>query len=213
MKKIVTFLFGAIFFGLAMGSYAQTPQEIVDRMEEAMETHEPEGIVMIIDVKVPIVGTMTTKSYSLGDKLRVEAKMLGVELITWSDGTTEWTYNSKSNEVEIDNDSGSAAEDSGDTEMFSGITDGYDLSIQKETADAWYLKCKKSKTNTDKDSPKTIDLVIAKGTYYPISLSTKVSGVSMTMREISFGVPESMVTFNINDYPDAKVVDKRNAQK
>ena len=62
MKKIVTFLFGAIFFGLAMGSYAQTPQEIVDRMEEAMETHEPEGIVMIIDAKVPIVGTMTTKS-------------------------------------------------------------------------------------------------------------------------------------------------------
>lgn len=213
MKKIVTFLFGAIFFGLALTAYAQTPQEIVDRMEEAMETHEPEGIVMIIDVKIPIVGNMTTKSYSLGDKLRVEAKMLGVELITWSDGTTEWTYNSKSNEVEIDNDSGSAAEDSGDTEMFSGITDGYDLSIQKETADAWYLKCKKSKTNTDKDAPKTIDLVIAKGTYYPISLSTKVSGVSMSMREISFGVPESMVTFNINDYPDAKVVDKRNAQK
>lgn len=209
MKRVVTVLFCCTLLGWAMNAAAQTPEEIISRMEEALEKHMEEGLAMTIDIKVPVMGTLTTKSYSLGDKLRLDARMMGVEFITWADGTTQWTYNSKSNEVEIEDDDGSAAEEGGDAEMFSGITDGYDVTIQKETADAWYLRCKKQKTNTDKDEPKTMDLVVAKGTYYPVSLSAKVSGASMTMRAISFGVPESKVTFNIKDYPGVKVVDKR----
>ena len=54
-----------------------------------------------------------------------------------------------------------------------------------------------------------MDLVINKGTYLPVSLSAKVSSVTMTMREISFGISEKQVTFNISDYPDAKIIDKR----
>jgi outer membrane lipoprotein-sorting protein len=93
--------------------------------------------------------------------------------------------------------------------MFSGITDGYDVTLKKETADAWYFLCKKSKTNTDKDDPKSIDLVVAKGTYYPVSLKAKLSGVTMTLRDVSFGVTEQQVTFNPKDYPTATIVDKR----
>ena len=52
-------------------------------------------------------------------------------------------------------------------------------------------------------------LVVSKGNYYPVSLSTKIEGMAFTMRNISFNVSEEKVTFNAKDYPDAKIVDKR----
>ena len=93
--------------------------------------------------------------------------------------------------------------------MFNDITDGYEVSIKKETADAWHILCKKTKSNPDKDAPKTMELVVRKETYYPVSLNAKLSGLTMTMRDIAFGVTEKQVTFDPKDYPDAKIVDKR----
>ncbi|MBR5019119.1 MAG: hypothetical protein IKX53_05730 [Bacteroidales bacterium] len=205
MKHFVTVL-SAIAFAVA--ALAQTPEEIVSRMEAEMDKHENDGIIMTVDVKIPILGTMTTKTYALGDKLRVEGKMMGVDIVTWSDGVTEWSYNSKTNTIEITQEKTKESSD-GDAEMFQGLTDGYDVSISKETAEAWHILCKKSKANTDKDAPKTVNLVVAKSNYYPLSLSAKVSGVTMTMRDIAFGVTEKQVTFDPKDYPNAKIVDKR----
>ena len=48
-----------------------------------------------------------------------------------------------------------------------------------------------------------------KGTYWPVSLSTSMTGASVTMRDISFGVTEKQVTFDANQYPGATIIDKR----
>ena len=206
MKRLMTFLAAVAF---AVGAFAQTAEEIIARMEAEMDKHEADGIIMSMDIKIPILGTMSSKAYALGDKMRVEGKTLGVSIITWSDGVTEWTYDSKKNEVEIKKEDPKKKEEESEAEMFSGITEGYDVSLQKETADAWYILCKKSKNNTEKDDPKTMNLVVAKGTYYPISLKAKASGVTVTLRDVSFGVTEQQVTFNPKDYPTATIVDKR----
>ena len=205
LKKLFSII---CFLGIAGILVAQTPKEIVSRMEAEMNKHDKEGIIMTVDAKVPIIGTMTTKTYTLGNKTRIEANMMGIDIITWSDGKTAWTYNSKKNEVEITKQE-DGTESEGDAEMFNGITDGYDVTITKQTAKAWYLLCKKSKSNQDKDAPKKMDLVVAKGTYMPVSLKTKVSGIGITMRNISFGVTEKQVTFNANEYPGATIIDKR----
>ena len=157
-----------------------------------------------------IHGTMTTKSWMLGDKMRMEATAAGIKVITWTDGKTEWTYNTKTNKVEIKKAvDGSSSDSGGDTELFSGIANGYEVILDKETEKAWYFTCKKLKTNTDKDAPKKMTVVVAKGNYYPLSLSTKMSGITITMRGISFGVTEKQVTFNKSDYPTATIEDKR----
>ena len=205
LKKLFSVL---CFLGMAGVLVAQTPKEILSRMDAEMDKHDKEGLIMTVDAKVPILGTMTTKTYTLGDKARVEANMMGVDVITWTDGKTSWTYNSKKNEVEISKQEGSS-ESEGDAEMFNGITQGYDVTIDKETAKTWELICKKSKSNKDKDAPKKMELVVAKGTFMPISLKTKISGIGITMRNISFGVTEKQVTFNANEYPGATIVDKR----
>ena len=205
LKKLFSVL---CFLGIAGVMVAQTPQEILSRMDAEMDKHNKEGLIMTVDAKAPILGTMTTKTYTLGDKARVEANIMGVDIITWTDGKTSWTYNSKKNEVEISKQEGSS-ESEGDAEMFNGITQGYDVTIDKETAKTWELLCKKSKSNKDKDAPKKMELVVAKGTYMPVSLKTKISGIGITMRNISFGVTEKQVTFNANDYPGATIIDKR----
>ena len=186
---------------LSVMALAQTPKEIVSRMEEAMEKHEKEGIVMTMDIKI------------LGDKYKSEGGMMGVKIVTWSDGTTTWTYDGKKDEITIEDTAHAKPdENKGDTEMFTGVADGYDVSLKKETDDAWYLLCKKSKDNKEKDDPKTMDLVVAKGTYYPVSISAKVSGVSVKIYDVSFGVSDKQVTFNKADYPRATIVDKRDGK-
>jgi len=206
MKKITTIL---ATLALALSAFAQTPEEIISRMEEEMNKHESEGVIMNVDIKIPILGTISSRTWTLGDKMRMEAKSMGKTIINWDDGTTSWTYNADKNELEIEDSKPSSSSDEGDAEMFKGVTDGYDVSIKKETDDAWYIHCKKSKTNKEKDDPKNMDIVVAKGTYFPKSLSAKMSGVTLTMRDVVFGVKEEDVTFDQSKYSGATIVDKR----
>ena len=211
MKRIITLLAAFI---CALTAFAQTPEEILARMEEEINKHEQEGTIMGLDIKIPILGTMSSKTWMLGDKMYIESKVMGKEAFIWSDGTTEWTYIPSNNEIEIEDDTpSSSSTEQGDMEMLSGITDGYDVSIKKETADAWYIQCKKSKDNKEKDDPKKMDVVVSKATYYPISLSAKMKGVSVTLRDIDFGVTEEKVTFDINKFPGVKITDKRGQSK
>lgn len=208
MKKLIAII---SFIALATAAMAQTAEEIVSRMDAEMSKHdESEGFAMTMDVKIFIIGTISSRSYVLGDKMRVEANRDDNTFVTWSDGTTDWNYDSNKNEIEITNAKPrEKSETDGDTKLFKGITDGYDIKIDKETATEWHIRCKRSRSNPDKDAPKRMDLVVSKGTYWPVSLSTSMAGASVTMREISFGVTEKQVTFDAKQYPGATIVDKR----
>lgn len=208
MKKIIAII---SFIALATSAMAQTAEEIITRMDAEMSKHnESEGFAMTMDMKIIFIGTISSRSYILGDKMRIEANRDGKDFITWSDGKTEWSYDSEKNEIEITNAKPKEkSEIESDTKMFTGITEGYDVKIDKETPTEWHIRCKRSKSNPDKDAPKKMDLVVAKGTYWPVSLSTSVTAATVTMRDLSFGVTEKQVTFDEKDYPGVKIVDKR----
>ena len=206
MKRLV-FCFIAVF-ALVATAFAQTPEEILAKMDEALKPAEEKGMSMAMDVKVPIIGTTTSMMYMLGDKVRSETKIMGHQLITFSDGTTDWEYDTVNKELTI-TDAIPGEDDGSEAEMFSGITDDYDVKLKKETADAWYLECKKSKNCQDKDAPDKMELVVSKVTNLPVSLTAKISGVKCTLRDVKIGVSEEQVRFDPADYPDAKIVDKR----
>ena len=208
MKKLLSIIAFIAFAGVAI---AQTPEEIISRMEAEMAKHdEKEGLAMTMDMKIPILGTFSSRTYTLGDKYRIEITEDGKQSITWSDGQADWNYDSEKNEIEIKkHEVKEKTETEGDAKMFSGITDGYDVKLDKETSDSWQFLCKRSKSNPDKDAPKKMTLIVAKGTYMPISLSAKVSAITITMRDLSYGVTEEQVTFNPKNYPTATIVDKR----
>ena len=208
MKRIFAVLTACL---LAVAVYAQTAEEIIAKMEEVMaQVGEENGFRMTMDIKIPILGTMSTKAWSLGDKMRMEAAALGKKFITWQDGVTEWTYDYEGNTLTIENqDTSKKSEEKENMELFQNATEGYDVSIAKENASSWTIKCKKSRSNTNKDDPKNMEIVVAKGTYQPLSLSAKVDMVTVTMRDLAFNVTEKDVTFNQADYAGATVIDKR----
>ena len=57
-----------------------------------------------------------------------------------------------------------------------------------------------------------MNLVVWKDSYLPASFSGKMSGVTLTMRNLKFGVSDREVTFNAADYPGVKITDKRSAE-
>ena len=208
MKKLIAII---SFIALATAAMAQTAEEIVSRMDAEMSKHnESEGFAMTMDIKMIFIGTISSRSYVLGDKMRIEANRDGKDFVTWSDGKTDWSYDPEKNEIEITNAKPKEkSETDGDTKLFKDITDGYDIKIDKETATEWHIRCKRSRSNPDKDAPKRMDLVVAKETYWPGSLSTSVTAATVTMRDISFGVTEEQVTFNPKEFPQASIIDKR----
>jgi outer membrane lipoprotein-sorting protein len=207
MKKVFCIV-GLLFWALA--TLAQTPREILSRMEAEIDRLEDSGVIMTVEVRVPIMGNMVTDTYILGDKKRLEAEMLGVKIITWNDGQTEWTYNSKTNEAEIAPSQPEESSESVDTALFKDITDGYNVKLKKQTDQEWQIECKKRKDNPNEDDPRSMTVVVEKGTYLPLQLSARMSLlVTMTLHDISFGVTEEQVTFNPADYPGVKIKDKR----
>ena len=208
MKRFLTLLAAFI---LSVAAFAQTAEEIVAKMDEVMEqVGEENGLRMTMDIKIPSLGTMSTDAWTLGDKMRMEAEMMGKKIVTWQDGETEWTYDSDEKTITVTaQDKSRRSEEKENMKMFQSATEGYDVSISKETADAWTIKCRKKSSNTNKDDPKNMEIVIAKGTYYPVSLSARVDMVTVTMRNLRFNVSEKDVTFNKADYPGVTIIDKR----
>ena len=60
---------------LSLSSLAQTPTEIISRMEEEMNKHEKDGISLTMDVKIPIVGSISTLTHTQDIKARIEAEV------------------------------------------------------------------------------------------------------------------------------------------
>jgi hypothetical protein len=56
---------------------------------------------MTMDMKIPILGTFSNRSYMLGDKLRIEGKMMNRTIVSFIDGTTVWDIDDEKKEVII----------------------------------------------------------------------------------------------------------------
>ena len=209
MKRLLCF---AIAFLSATVTFAQTGLEIVNRMNQRLSDRKSEGICMSADVKIPVMGTVTTRTYAYGNKRRMEVESSKINTITFIDDTLQWTYVKGSSEVVLTNlNIGKRSDTPGtDTGMFDDIPDAYDITIKSQNAVKWELQCKRKKNIDDDDYPKHLTLEVRKDTYEPISMNTKVMGISMTMHHFIFGIPESKVTFNPDDFPGVTVSDQRN---
>lgn len=207
--KHIVMALAAIIFTAASVS-AQTAEEILEKMSAEMERGEAEGFSMDFIMKMPILGSISTHNQIRGEKIKSEIKSSEGDSIVWSDETTDWTYSPKTNEITIENRKTDGTKDNNsDMSQFESISHGYDVSIQKQTPEAWYIVCKKNKDNKEKDDPKRMDLAVRKADFLPIYLRASVSVVTISIENYSLGVSEESITFRAEDYPSAKIVDKR----
>lgn len=209
MKRFLLCIAAVLAFA-AMSS-AQTTDEIIARMDSEMSKIKPEtGMRMGMDIGLPIIGTTRSNVWILGEKTRMEVSLKDEKSTIWMDGTTTWTYTPKDNEVVIENrkpsDNSTADDGMG---LVNSVTEGYDVKLEKETADAWYFNCTKSKSNTKKDDPKKMSLVVDKKTYIARSLTAKMKGISITLRDMAAGATADDVTFDPSKLPGVMITDKR----
>lgn len=207
MKKILFLLLPALLAAATLS--AQTPEEIIARVDQETARFDAEGCSMVMELKFPIIGAVATTIYTRGDKYKMIMSIKGDTSISWSDGVTDWDYESSKNTVTIKPHKADGNSEADNAKMMEGITEGYDVRLKKETADTWQFRCTKSKTNTNKDDPKNMDLVVSKATYLPVSLTAKAGGLTITMRDVSIGVSEQEVTFDASQYATAKIIDER----
>ena len=209
MMKRFFICIAALLASLAI-SFAQTPEEIIGRMDAEMAKADQMGMTMTMDLTIPILGKVSSTIKNYGEKASTEVNYKDKKEYIWMDETTTWTYDPEKNEIEIDNRKPSDSESNDDNaEMLKGITDGYDVTMTRETDSAWYFDCKKSKSNTKKDDPKKMSLIVAKSNYMPLDLTAKMKGVTVSIRNASIGVSEKEVTFDASKFPGATVNDKR----
>ena len=195
---------------------ATTPEEILEQMDKALDNADTKGAYFVMEMKMPILGTIPAKIWSLGEKTRMETGAGDKDIIIWYDKETHWEYNISKNEITIKNnkkDEEESSEKSKSEEgmgMFEDMDEGYDMILEKETATEWHILFKKSKSNKEKDDPKKMNLIVSKTTNLPISLKASLKGVTMTIRDVAVGgFTEDFVTFHPGDYPNAKIIDTR----
>ena len=207
MKKF--FLIVVALEAFASLGYAQTADEIVERMDKELKKGESVGTAVTFDIHIPIIGQVSSRIRTLGNRSRADIDAKGEKGIIWVVKDTSWSYSPKDNEIVIELGKKDNSSSQQGNEMLSGITEGYNVTIVKETADSWQLRCDKAKGNKDKDDPAKMDLVVAKKTWLPVSLKAKYKGVTVTLRDFSLGVSRKEVTFNPSDYKGVRIIDKR----
>lgn len=209
MKRIL--LSAAILLASAFTLSAQTPSEIVSRMSEELDKGKTEGQAFDLNMQIPILGKNGARTWLLGEKYKMMILGRDDATVTWRTADTEWEYDPTENTVTIKHyqktESDSGKKD--DVKSFQGLDREYDLKITREDDKAWYMTGKKAKTNTNKDDPATIKLIVSKETFLPISYSCKEKGIGISMENFQVGVSEEEVTFNPDLFPGAKIIDQR----
>ena len=94
MKKIVAFIAAAM---LGITAFAQQAEEILSKMEQVMSGNDADGLIMTFEMKIPILGTISSKTKALGDKMRMEVTSMGKVAYSWHDSAagTSWTWPSR----------------------------------------------------------------------------------------------------------------------
>ncbi len=135
MKRTIITLFAALFAATAL--WAQTPDEILARMDKEVARFDKEGVNMIMDIKIPLLGTYSTDMHILGDMYKATLNVRNETSITWSDGITTWDYDSSDNELTISPAKPKEETDAqSNMEMLDSVTEGYDVKLKKEIVSA-----------------------------------------------------------------------------
>ena len=203
MKRFIILIATAL--ALATAASAQTAQEIVEKMEQQLALGDTEGIAYTFDMRIPLLGTASTRLSYRGDKSRMDINFKDDVKTVWRDKDTTWTYEHNAVTVQIE----PKKDDDNDDKMRKGLTDGYKVSVKGETADTWQILCKKDKSNTDKDDPSKKTIFVSKKTFLPVNYPLKKGAFKMTVHDYATGISEEEVTFTPEKVKGATITDKR----
>jgi outer membrane lipoprotein-sorting protein len=212
MKQIL-YVFISLFVSSASIS-AQNADIILDKAAEAYTNSN--GITATFAMRTHLKQQDVTESFEgkiniKGDKFTLATP----DLRTWYDGTTQWTYMERSEEVNITSPVGDELQLTNPAILLKSYKKGFNASCRGEsTAFNGKATYDIELTPKKKNNITKIALQIEKFSSLPASISVEMKNGTNNVIHISelkkdVNQPDSFFVFNEADYPGAEIIDLR----
>lgn len=200
--------------GIATGGYAQDAVSILDKAAAAYENSNGLRAHFIMQTQLDEQGMSESFEGTLdlkGDKFVLRTP----GMITWFDGTTQWSYVDRNEEVNVTTPTGEELQLTNPAFLLRLYKKGFTPAYKGEsTAPSGKAAYEVELTPKKKTTILKVQLQIEKLSGLPGSITILAkNGLSTTIRigKIETGVnqPDSYFVFNENEYPDAEIIDLR----
>lgn len=211
-KDILT-LIAFLICGIT-GAFAQNAVSILDKAADAYD--KSNGLTARFTMQIRSEVQKISESSEGTIDIKGEKFVLKTpDMITWFDGTTQWSYVDRNDEVNITTPTGEDLQMTNPALLLRSYKKGFDAVYKGEsTASNGKAAYDIELTPKKKGDITMVTLQIEKFSGLPasISLSTK-NGVNTTIRigkmQTSVNQPDHYFVFNPKEYPDAEIVDLR----
>lgn len=210
MKQIIYIATALLLCGASLP--AQNAESLLDKAAEAYNNSN--GISATFAMRTHSEQQNTTESFEgeiniKGDKFTYSTPGLR----TWYDGSTQWTYQERSEEVYVNTPSGDDLMLTNPAILLKSYKKGFTASYKGESTSrngkaAYDIELVPKK----KGDILSVSLQIEKTSGLPAAISVKMknginSDIQITALKQNVNQPDSYFTFNKADFPDALVID------
>lgn len=207
-------LLACLLFGIRVTSRAQNAISILDKAADAYEKSNGISASFALNTRSDVQkvsesfeGTINMK----GDKFT----LITPDMITWFDGSTQWSYVERNDEVNVSTPTGEELQFTNPALLLrvykKGFTPKY---IGESTASNGKSAYDIELTPKKKGDILKVELQIEKSSNFPVKIKVEAkNGISNTIHisDLKTGVnqPDDFFVFKESDYPDAEVIDLR----
>lgn len=207
-------LFLCLMLGLGVGARAQSANDILGKAAAAYENSN--GISASFAMFTRSAGQPGGESFEgtiqmKGDKFT----LVTPDMRTWFDGTTQWTYVERNEEVNVTTPTGEELRFTNPALLLNSYKKGFTAAYKGEsTAPNGKAAYDVELTPKKKGDIVSVELQIEKYASFPARITvTSKNGVSSTIQisRLKTGVnqPDGFFVFDEKEYPDAEVIDLR----
>lgn len=203
-----------LLWGIRLGGHAQNATSILDKAAATYETSNGLNARFTMQARSDVQkisesfeGTIDIR----GDKFVLKTP----DMITWFDGTTQWSYVDRNEEVNVSSPTGEELQMTNPALLLRSYKKGFTAAyIGESTAPNGKAAYDIELTPKKKGDILKVSLQIEKFSGLPVSIAVSAkNGLSNTIHisKMKTGVnqPDSFFVFNPTDYPEAEIVDLR----
>ncbi|WP_455643907.1 LolA family protein [Parabacteroides sp.] len=212
--RISVAVFLCIWAAFGMRVLAQNAISILDKAASAYE--DSNGLTAYFTMQTRSDVQKVSESFDgtvdiKGDKFVLKTP----DMITWFDGTTQWSFLERNEEVNISNPTGEELQATNPALLLRSYKKGFTAKYKGEsTAPNGKAAYDIELTPKKKSDIVRVELQIEKFSGLPASIAVfSKNGISNTIRigkmETGVNQPDRFFVFNEKDYPDAEIVDLR----
>lgn len=216
MNRITKYIITIVAFLMCSvaGAFAQNAISILDKAADAYENSNglTARFTMQIRSEVQKISESSEGTIDIkGEKFVLKTP----DMITWFDGTTQWSYVDRNDEVNITTPTGEDLQMTNPALLLRSYKKGFDAAYKGEsTASNGKAAYDIELTPKKKGDLTKVTLQIEKFSGLPASISVSTrNGINTTIRigKMQTGVnqPDTYFVFSKKDYPDAELVDLR----